>query len=146
MKFIANGFVTELPDGWQDHSMVTLVNAADAGGFAPNIIVMRQAVAPETSIEDYAHEQRRITEAEIPDLEVLDERVAQVGGAPAFQRLQRFVAQGHALQQAQTYVLGDREIFVLTCTATLEKFDDQIPYFRRVVENFRLFNPDDASL
>lgn len=146
MKFIANGFVTELPDGWQDRSMLTLVNATDAGGFAPNIIVMRQSVAPETSIEDYVRQQRLITEAEIPDLEVLDERLAQVGGVPAFQRLQRFVAQGQTLQQAQTYVLGDREIFVLTCTATLEKFNDQIPYFRQVVENFRLFNPDTAAL
>lgn len=141
MKFVANGFVTELPQGWQDRSMITMVNLADTEGFAPNIIIMRQQISPQTSIEDYAHEQRLATAAEIPDLEVIDERAAVVGGAPAFQRLQRFVAQGQTLQQAQTFVLGDREVFVLTCTATLEKFNDNIAHFRRVVDNFRLFNP-----
>ena len=150
MRLIANGFVTDLPEGWEDRSMITLVGAAGATGatgatgFAPNVVIMRQRVAPQTNIEAYAREQRAATEAEIDDLEVIDERAATVGGAPAFQRLQRFSAQGRRLQQAQTYVLGDRVVFILTCTAALEQFNDHIAHFRRVVDNFRLFNPESA--
>lgn len=146
MKLISNGFVTALPEGWEDRSMITLVGPAGGAGFAPNVVVMRQRVAPQTGVEDYARQQRAATEAEIPGLEVLDERAALVGGAPAFQRLQRFAAQGRLLQQAQTYVLGDGVVFVLTCTATLEQFDEQIPHFRSVVENFRLFDAEAADL
>lgn len=146
MRLIANGFVTELPEGWEDRSMITLVGGAGTAGFAPNVVIMRQGAAPQTSIEAYAREQRAATEAEIDDLEIVDERAATVGGAPAFQRLQRFSAQGRRLQQAQTYVLGDRVVFILTCTATLEQFNDHIAHFRRVVDTFRLFNSENAKL
>jgi hypothetical protein len=138
MKFTANDFTTDLPDNWQDRSMLTLVGPTDGAGFAPNVVIMRQPVSPQTSIEDYARQQRAVTEAEIPDLEVLDERPTTVNNAPAYQRLQRFTAQGRRLQQAQTYVLGHSVIFVITCTALLENFDKQINAFRRVVDHFQL--------
>ncbi|HEY0078955.1 MAG TPA: DcrB-related protein [Pyrinomonadaceae bacterium] len=146
MRLIANGFVADLPEGWEDRSMITLVGRPEGTGFAPNVVVMRQRVAPQTSIEAYAREQRAATEAEIPGLEIIDERTATVGGAPAFQRLQRFSAHGLQLQQAQTYVLGDGLVFVLTCTATLEQFNHHIAHFRQVVDSFRLFNPETATL
>lgn len=137
MKFTANDFTTDLPDGWQDRSMLTLVGPADGSGFAPNVVIMREPVSPRTSIEDYAREQHALARAEIPDLEVLDERPTTVNSAPAYQRLQRFTARGRRLQQAQTYVLSDRVVFVITCTAPLDNFDSQIPAFRRVVDNFQ---------
>ena len=145
MKFVAHGWTTEMPAGWQDRSMVTLVRPSpDGRSFAPNVVVLRQAVAPRTSIEDFARAQRAAAVAEIPDLQILDERPATVGGAPAYQRLQRFTAQGQQLQQAQTYILRDATVFVVTCTATLAQFNDQIADFRRIVDGFRFFDP--ASL
>jgi hypothetical protein len=138
MKFVANGFTTEMPEGWQDRSMITLVNTAGEAGFAPNAVIMREPVSPRTSIEDYAAQQRLLTIREIPDLEVLDERPATVNGAPAFQRLQRFESQGRRLQQAQTYVLGDSMVFVITCTATLEQFNQNISAFRHIVDHFQI--------
>jgi hypothetical protein len=137
MKFIANGFTTDLPDNWQDRSMITLVGPP-RDGFAPNAVVMRQPVGPRVSIEDYAQEQGQAARAEIPGLEIIDERPARVNGCPAFQRLQRFSAQGRMLQQAQTFILGNGMIFVITCTATLEHFNDSIPTFRRFVDAFQI--------
>lgn len=145
MKLIANGFVTELPEGWEDRSMITLVRPG-GDDFTPNVVVMREPVAAGADVADYARQQRAITARELPDLEVLDERLTTVGGAPAFQRLQRFDAGGRRLQQAQVYVLAGRTAFVLTCTATLEQFDEQIPHFRRIVASFRPFDPQKVRL
>lgn len=138
MKFVANGFATEMPEGWQDRSMITMVGPVTVSGFAPNAVIMREQVSTRTSIKDYAAQQRLLTAREIPDLEVLDERPTTVNGAPAFQRLQRFTSQGRRLQQAQTYVLGDAVVFVITCTATLEQFNESIPAFRHIVDHFQL--------
>jgi hypothetical protein len=99
---------------------------------------MRQPVGPRVSIEDYAQEQGQAARAEIPGLEIIDERPARVNGCPAFQRLQRFPAQGRVLQQAQTFVLAKNMVFVITCTATLETFDSNIPTFRRLVDAFQV--------
>lgn len=139
MKFLANGFTTELPEGWVDRSMITLVGTvSDATGFASNVVIMRERVGARVSVEDYAAEQRRATEAELPNLEVLDERPTKVNGAAAFQRLQRFNAGGQQLQQAQTYILGKEEVFVITCTMTVAQFDENAAAFRRIVENFSI--------
>ncbi len=135
MKFIANGFTTDLPDDWQDRSMITLVGPP-RDGFAPNAVIMREPVGPRVSIEDYAREQREAALAEIPGLEIIDERPTRVNGCAAFQRLQRFSAQGRMLQQTQTFVLAKGLVFVITCTAALEHFDASIPAFRRLADAF----------
>lgn len=145
MKLVANGWATELPAGWQDRSMVTMVKPSDGRTFAPNVVVTRQPVTPQTSVEDFARQQRAATLAEIPDLQILDERPTQVAGAPAFQRLQRFASRGQNIQQAQTYVLKDAVVLVITCTATLEQFDAQIADFRRILDSFRFFDADAAT-
>ena len=137
MKYIAHGFTTELPDAWQDRSMITLVGPP-RNGFAPNAVIMREPVGPRVSIEDYAQAQREAALAEIPALEIIDERPTRVNRYAAFQRLQRLPAQGRMLQQAQTYILGDRIVFVITCTALLEDFDASIPSFRRLVDAFQM--------
>ena len=146
MRLLANGWAVELPALWQDRSMITLVRAAGGGAFAPNIVVVRQPVTPRTSIEEFAAEQREATRAEIPGLQILDERPTTLAGAPAYQRLQRFNAHGQQLQQAQTYVLREATVFVITCTATLGQFNEAAADFRRVVDSFRFFDADALAL
>ena len=146
MRLIGNGFVTEVPSGWQDRSMMTLVGPTSATGFAANVVVVREQVGPRRSIEDYATSQRRAMETQIDGLEILDERPARINGAAAYQRLQRFTAQGHAVQQAQTFILFDGIVFSVTCTASVEDFDKHLDAFRRVVESFRCFDPRTATL
>lgn len=139
MKFIANGFTTELPDAWQDRSMITLVGPPK-NGFAPNVVIMREEIPLTLSIEEYAKRQRDAATAEIPGIEVIDERPTVVNGAPAFQRLHRFATQGRTLQQAQTYILGRGVVFAITCTATIDNFNESIPSFQQIVNMFQVGN------
>ncbi len=134
-KFIANGFATVLPENWVDRSVLTLVSQEAKSGFATNIVVLRQEVSGATSVEDYAREQLRAVAVNVENFELLDERPATIQGKPAYQTLQRFAANGEILQQAQTFILHKRTIFVFTCTALVREFDAAIPSFRAVMDN-----------
>ena len=138
-KFTANGWTADLPDGWEDRSMITLVGETDAGGFASNIVVTRQKVDSETTLEDYAAIQADMMRHEIGNIQILDERAIDIGGTPAFQRLQRFaVSETQIIQQVQTFFLHGEVVFAITGTATLETFDRSIPAFKKFVETFKI--------
>ena len=146
MRLIGNGFATEVPAGWQDRSMVTLIGPTSATGFAANVVVVREDIGPRRSVEEYASRQRQAMESQIDGLEILDERPARINGAAAYQRLQRFASQGHRVQQAQTFILADGIVFAVTCTASLEDFDKHLDAFRRVVDSFQCFDPRTVAL
>ena len=138
-KIIANGWTADLPDGWEDRSLITIVGAVDESGFAPNIVVTRQIAGAEISLAEYAAEQAAAMEQEIGTMQILDERETEVNGAPAFQRLQRFALDtGEIFQQVQTFFLADDVILAVTGTASLAAFDRSIPAFKRFVETFEL--------
>ena len=139
MKFVANDFTTELPDMWQDRSMITLVGPPK-NGFASNVVIMREDIPLNLSIEDYALQQRKAALAEIPGIEIIDERPTKINGSPAFQRLHRFIAQGRQLQQAQTFILGHEVVFAITCTATVENFNESISSFQQIVNSFQIIS------
>lgn len=142
MKIVANGFTFDLPAGWDDRSLLTFVGEVTSSGFAVNVVVTRQRVQPHTSVEDYAHAQRQAMYAELPALEILDERATRIAGAPAFQRLHRFPHDDLQLQQVQTFILAQDTIFVVTGTAPVADFDRHIPAFRRIVESIKLFDSE----
>lgn len=140
MKFSANDWESVLPGGWADRSMITLVGATGASGIAANIVVTREEIGGQMSVEDYAESQKQAMAAEIEQLEILDERPTTLNGAPAFQRLQRFQIEDLIVQQAQTFVLNGDSVFVVTGTAAIEDFDQIIPAVKEFTENFKLSN------
>jgi hypothetical protein len=141
-RVIANGVQAELPEGWEDRTMVTLVGPRGARGFAANIVITREPIGGAAGVADYARRQLAAMKAELPRLEVLDEREVAHRGAPAFARLQRFEAGDDVVQQAQTFVLSGATVYVITCSAQRDDFDAHIPAFRQITESFRV--GDDA--
>jgi hypothetical protein len=145
MRIIANGFTVDLADGWEDRSTITLIGPT-VQGFAINVVITRERVAPGTRVQDYAKQQGALLAAELPTLIVQDERATTLHGARAFQRLHQFTAGDQTLQQAQTFVVGQGEIFAITCTAPTAAFEASLPAFRRITESFRLFSPASINI
>ena len=140
-NFTANDWTSIFPDGWNDRSMITLIGATGAAGIAANIVVTKEETDGQTvSVEDYAEAQKQAMTAEIPQLQILDERPTTVNGAPSFQRLQRFQIENVVIQQAQTFILSKNAVYVITGTAAIEDFNGIIDALRRFTENFRLTN------
>ena len=138
MKFTANDFTTEFPDEWEDRTMVTLVAPFAHGEFAANCVMTKNPVAANESLEDFVAEQTELMRQSLPDFVVLDYRVNELNGLPSCQQLHRFQTETIVLQQVQTYILTNRDIYVITGTADVENFNAHIAAFRQVVENFEI--------
>lgn len=137
-KFRANGWTADLPGGWEDRSMITLVNKADESGFLANIVVTKQTVKARTSITDYAAEQARLMQQETDTLQILDQRSIEINGVESFQRLQQIqLEDGRIIQQVQTFFADGQIIYTITGTAALENFDQSTLAFKEFVETFR---------
>jgi hypothetical protein len=138
MKLTNNGWNGELPEGWDDRSMITLTGPIDEKGFMANIVVTRDFIEPNMSIEEYAQTQREAMDNEISNVEVLDERPTTLNGKPAFQRLQRFSLEDQTIQQVQTFVLGNEIVFAITGTSSIETFNNSINAFKKFTESFEV--------
>lgn len=141
-NFTANGWTSVLPAGWNDRSVITLIGATGAAGIAANIVVTKEETGGQAvSIESYAEAQKQAMMAELPQMQILDERPTTVNDAPAFQRLQRFQIENVIIQQAQTFILSENAVYAITGTAAIDDFNGIIDALRQFTENFRLTNP-----
>jgi len=59
VEFNADQWKSVLLDNWSDCSIITLVGATGASGIVANIVVTRQEIDNQTSIEDYAEAQKQ---------------------------------------------------------------------------------------
>jgi hypothetical protein len=146
MKTIGQGFTLALPSRWVDRTLTTLVAPVGRTGFAANIVITHELVSAGQTAAAYARAQLSVVKAQLPFLEVVDERAVQLQALPAFQRLQRFYAEGHQVQQAQTFIVSGARAYVITYSATVEEFDAGLPALREVTDTFKLFDPEGGAL
>ncbi len=138
MRYQANNFTIETPDDWQDRSIISFVAKVAPNEFAPNVVITREPIDPDASVEDYASRQFAVTQAEVEGLQIIEQNNLTVGGRPAVQIIQKIAAHGLNLRQLQTFILADNEIFIVTCTSTGASFDQHLPRFRNIIQGFRL--------
>lgn len=140
MRYQANDFTIETPDEWEDRSIITFAAPSLIGEFAANLVITRELVDTETSIEEYAYRQFDIAQQEVAGLQIVTHENTNVGGRPAVEILQRLSAHGLNLQQLQTFILLNGEICIITCTATIGNFNQFLPRFRKVLDSFQVSN------
>lgn len=136
MLYQANSFTIETPNDWQDRSIITFVAPNQTGEFAPNVVITREAIDVKLTIEDYANRQFAIAQREIAGIKIIEQNNVTLGGKPAIETIQNLSANNLALRQLQIFVLLDREICVITCTATVGNFNQNLPRFRKILESF----------
>jgi hypothetical protein len=138
MQYQSNNFALEIPDDWQDRSIISFSATVSPNEFAPNVVITREIIDAETSIEDYTSNQFDITQAEVQGLKIVDQQNMTIGGKPAVQIIQSISAHGLNLQQLQTFILGNEEIYIVTCTATAASFDQHLSRFQKIAQTFQL--------
>lgn len=138
MLFQGNNFSLEVPDDWHDRSIISFVANVSPGEFAPNVVVTKESIDEETSVEDYAQRQFAVTQAEVEGLSVVEQRNIEIGGRPAVQLVQKISAHGLNLQQLQTFILSGEEIYILTCTSASSSFGQHLPRFQKIAASLNL--------
>lgn len=137
MYYTTGNFSLDIPDDWQDRSIISFVAAVAPNEFAPNVVITREFVDAETSVEDYAGKQFAVTQAEVEGLTIVEQQNITINGEPAVQIVQKISAHGLNLQQLQTFVLADEEIFIVTCTATAAAFAQHLTRFQKIAQSLR---------
>ncbi len=138
MQYTAANFNLDIPDDWQDRSIISFVATVSPNEFAPNVVITKEFVDSETSVEDYANKQFAVTQAEVEGLKIVERQNIEINGQPAVQIVQKIAAHGLNLQQLQTFVLSDEEIFIITCTATAAGFEQHLTRFQKIAQSLRL--------
>lgn len=138
MHYRTGTFSLEIPDDWQDRSIISFTASVAPNEFAPNVVITKETIDARISVEDYANRQFDLTQAEVQGLKIIERNNTNIGSLPAVQIVQRIAAHGLDLQQLQTFILVDEEIFIVTCTTTAAAFSQHLPRFKNIVESFRL--------
>lgn len=138
MQYKTGNFTLDIPDDWQDRSILSFVATVSPNEFAPNVVVTKEFVEPETSVEDYANKQFAVTQSEVEGLKIVDQQNIDIGGEPAVQVVQKISAHGLNLQQLQTFILSDAVIYIVTCTATAAAFAQHLTRFQKIARSIRL--------
>ncbi len=146
MRVIANGFALEMPQGWEDRTMTTLIGVQGPGGFVPNVVVVRERVPANTRLEGYARAQLEYSVAELPGLEVISERTIDLRGTRAIVRVQRFTSAGRSIQQSQAHLIAAPMAYVVTCSAEAVEFETNLPAFDAIMNSLAFFDPRRATL
>lgn len=141
MRYQTGNFSLEVPDDWQDRSIISFTASVSPNEFAPNVVVTREAIDTRLSIEEYANRQFDLTQAEVQGLQITERRQTTIGTIPAVQIVQQIAAHGLNLQQLQTFLLVDEVVIIVTCTSTAATFNQNLPRFTKIVESCHLVNP-----
>lgn len=138
MRYQTGNFSLEVPDDWQDRSIISFTASVSPNEFAPNVVITREAIDVRMSVEEYANQQFDLTQAEVQGLKIVERNNTSVGGLPAVQIVQKIAAHGLNLQQLQTFILTDDVIIIVTCTSTEASFSRNLPGFNKIVESCKL--------
>lgn len=138
--FRANGFDSELPQGWSDRSMITLVGPTSQDGFAANLVVTRQPLERGTSVTAFGQSQVEAIANEVEEVKVQFERTANIREREVFQRIHEIRVGDRWIRQVQAYYVVDRDGqrtgFVVTGSTSPEAFEEALPAIQHFIAKF----------
>lgn len=141
----------ELPGEWEDRSIYTFVapeqtsvasglpTMAKTQGFRPNVVITREPKGKTQRIDAYAKEQLAISQKQLPQMKVLEDKEHQISDQAAVTRVFTFVAppQNIMVQQLQTFVLSGDYIYTFTFSSLPDGFANQRKAFDQILGSVR---------
>jgi hypothetical protein len=128
----------EVPDHWQDQTVVAWAAPAQAGKPAqPNIVVTRDKLPPGQTIKTYATKQVAAISKSLPEFEIEDSRDINVAGLPAVEV--RFTWEGESghLAQRQIMVAHKDVVYNITATCLSSGVADNTPIFDKIIASLQ---------
>ena len=128
-----------LPDGWADHTAITVAGVAAADGVVPNVVVTRQLLCQGLGLGGFADGQQNLMRDQVDRYELLANEPREIAGVRALVRTARFeLGDGPPLRQQQAFLLHDGVGYTISCTASDAGFDDVEETFVSILDGFQL--------
>ena len=133
-----DAFALPLPEGWADRTVVTLAGPADASGYAPNIVVTREALCDHMGLGGFSQGWQALLADQVPVTPLAPVEHTEIAGRPANVRIVSWAAAGVRLTQI-AFLFVDHEIgYAVVGTCTEDRFEEFEPVFRSVAAGFQL--------
>ncbi len=133
-----DAFALPLPEGWADRTVVTLAGPADADGYAPNIVVTREALCDHMGLGGFSQGWQALLADQVPVTPLAPVEHTEIAGRPANVRIVSWAAAGVRLTQI-AFLFVDHEIgYAVVGTCTEDRFTEFEPVFRSVAAGFQL--------
>lgn len=127
----------EVPSGWSDFSVVTLVGP-EGGAFRPNAVVTSEDVGG-TDVIAYAKAQVKALKTDAPQFKVITEEATTVAGKAGYSVEFSFKSpEGQRLRQVQRYAALGGRVYTLSLTHLEDEFEKARPMLDRIASSFRL--------
>jgi hypothetical protein len=133
-----DAFALPLPEGWADRTVVTLAGPADVAGYAPNIVVTREALCDHMGLGGFSQGWQALLADQVPVTPLGPVEHTEIAGRPANVRIVSWAAAGVRLTQI-AFLFVDHEIgYAVVGTCTEDRFVEFEPVFRSVAAGFQL--------
>lgn len=147
MKIINNGFTLEIPNDWQDRSMISFAAPYKEGEFTPNIFIVRQPIPPAFDFADFVAAQvEAVKAASAEGFEELGTRRGSLGGRETFEMSYRFRNEDWLVRQIQTLIKAEQAVYAVTASALDKEFSQWETQFQNIVKSFQTFDPTNFKL
>jgi hypothetical protein len=145
MKVINNGFTLEIPNDWQDRSMISFAAPYKEGEFTPNVFIVRQPIPAVFDFAAFAAAQgEAIKAANAEGFEEIGARSGNLNGTETFEMSYRFRNEDWLVRQTQTLIKAEQAVYAITASALDKDFSQWETQFQNIVKSFQTF--DAASL
>lgn len=132
----ANLFEIGYPEGWTDHSTVTLVGPERAI-FSPNVTVNQEERPTGMSVDEYVTQQRTELQ-ELEGFRLVDSGERRLGAATArFHSYVWRIPQGVEIRQSQLIADYGGKLYTVTLSSRDDEWELFEPFFDLLVGNFR---------
>ena len=133
-----DAFALPLPEGWADRTVVTLAGPADPAGYAPNIVVTREALCDHMGLGGFSQGWQALLADQVPVTPLAPVEHTEIAGRPANVRIVSWAAAGVRLTQI-AFLFVDHEIgYAVVGTCTEDRFAEFEPVFRSIAAGFQL--------
>ena len=132
-------FSLDVPDEWQDRSMITWVAPPSAGyKVLPNLLCSRGEIHDTEDLDKFVNRQLKELMGKVKNFELISRQNTLFGGVPAVELSFRMRPQGVMLQQRQIFFrtdLNSRTAHTVVLTAAQEDFAKLAPTFDRILNS-----------
>jgi hypothetical protein len=137
----------DVPRHWDDRTLVAFAAPAKPGqATAPNVVMTRDTLGPEETIQSYADKQLAELSKRLEGFELDERKELTFGGQPGVEF--RFTWQGSAgkLEQRLAMAIGRRRtVFCFNATMAKADADQMNPLFDRILSTIRFPRPGEAT-
>jgi len=137
----------DVPRHWEDRTMVAFAAPPRPGQTtAPNVVMTRDQLAPEDTLESYADKQLAELSKRLERFVLIEKKERTLGGQPGVELHFTWVGQNGELTQRLAMALGRRRtLFCWSATSAKVDADQMNPLFERILATVRFPRPNEES-